>query len=138
MVWRELFWFVIAGVAGFVADAGILYAAISMGLGLYVGRAVSFLTAVWVTWQINRRYTFSARTEKSAWHEWLHYLLAMSGGGIVNYATYCVAVKVLSSSALLPLYSVAIGSVAGMSVNFATAKWWVFKRKNGGTSPRDI
>jgi putative flippase GtrA len=138
MIWRELVRFAIAGAAGFIADASILYAALSIGLGLYVGRAVSFLAAVWVTWQINRSHTFSAGTGKSAWHEWLHYLLAMSVGGLVNYATYCVALKFLSSSALLPMYSVAIGSMAGMLVNFATAKWWVFKRKSGCVRPREI
>jgi putative flippase GtrA len=126
---RELLRFAIAGVIGLVVDAGVLYGMLALGAGYFVGRAVSFVAAVWSTWQFNRRFTFVQGSNKSAWAEWWHYLFAMLGGGVVNYAAYSATVLLLPKSALLPLIGVAIGSLAGMTVNFVSAKLWVFKAR---------
>jgi len=127
---RELLRFALAGVAGFVVDAGVLYSMLAIGAGYFLGRGFSFLAAVWATWQINRRFTFTERTDKSLWTEWWHYLLAMLGGGAVNYAAYSAAVLLLPKGPLLPLFAVAVGSLAGMTVNFVSAKLWVFKARS--------
>lgn len=119
--------FAVGGAIGFVADAGMLYLMIALGLGYFGGRLVSFVFAVWVTWQFNRRFTFRARTDIPVWREFLHYFVAMLGGGAVNYAAYSATVVLLPPSNLLPLIGVAVGAIAGMAVNFATAKWLVFK-----------
>jgi putative flippase GtrA len=108
--------FAIAGVIGFVVDAGVLYLALACGLGFFAGRIVSFMAAVWVTWRI-----------RSAWVEWWRYLLSMLGGASVNYAAYSVVVLTVHGSRLVPLIAVACGSVAGMFVNFFAAKFWAFK-----------
>jgi putative flippase GtrA len=126
---RELLRFVIAGVLGFVVDAGVLYIALAAGLGYFAGRAVSFLCAVWATWQINRRYTFVSDRSESAWVEWWRYLAAMSAGGGVNYGAYSATVLTLKGLPFLPIVAVAAGSLAGMVVNFATAKLWVFRQR---------
>jgi putative flippase GtrA len=125
---RQLLLFAGAGVAGFLVDAGVLYLALDAGIGYFGGRAVSFLCAVWVTWQINRRFTFVAKPNESIWREWWRYLAGMSGGGAVNYAAYSLIVITLDGRAFLPAYAVAAGSLAGMAVNFIGAKWWVFER----------
>lgn len=123
-----------AGVAGLVADAGVLYLLMGLGLGWAAARVLSFLAAVWATWNLNRRYTFEAGGA-SAWRQWWRYLLAMSGGGLVNYAVYSAVMlyaphrwPLLLPIALLPLCAVAAGSVAGMTVNFGSAKFFVFSR----------
>ncbi|MFM0308877.1 GtrA family protein [Paraburkholderia sp. RL17-383-BIF-A] len=121
--------FTIAGAVGFVVDAGILYLALKAGIGAYVGRAISFLCAVFATWQINRRYTFRHATSQSVWREWIEYLLAMMLGGACNYGMYVVAMKLVPASALTPLLGVAAGSITGMVVNFTTARIWVFRHK---------
>jgi putative flippase GtrA len=54
------------------------------GANFYSGRVLSFLSAVWLTWRLNRRYTFAA-SGSSAWREWWRYLTVMLGGGAVNY-----------------------------------------------------
>ncbi|BCF95373.1 GtrA family protein [Paraburkholderia largidicola] len=130
LAYRQPLLFAVSGIAGFITDAGILYAASAAGLGYFAGRAISFLCAVWVTWQINRRYTFAADRRQSAWSEWLNYLAAMSAGGAVNYAAYTAAIVTLQlSPAVRPLAAVAMGSLAGMIVNYATAKLWVFSSR---------
>lgn len=126
---RELFHFAIAGVIGFVVDACVLYMALALGSGYFFGRGVSFTAAVWTTWRINRRFTFSADPHVSALTEWWRYLLAMLGGGLVNYAVYSAVVVSMPHSSMLPLYAVATGSIAGMVINFLTAKLWVFSKR---------
>lgn len=126
---RQLFRFGLAGVAGFVVDTLVLYLMLYCGLGFYLGRLVSFFCAVWVTWHINRNYSFAdgAKTAPS-WQEWWRYLAAMSLGGSVNYLAYSAALLLSDTIRTHPVYAVAVGSLAGMVVNFVSAKWWVFKR----------
>ncbi|MCP3728241.1 GtrA family protein [Paraburkholderia sp. CNPSo 3272] len=121
--------FALVGAIGFVADAGTLWVALHLGSGYFAGRAASFLVAVWVTWQLNRRFTFDARRSGSAWHEWWRYLAAMSAGGCFNYAAYCAVILTLPHTAYVPFLGVAAGSLAGLAVNFASARWWVFRHR---------
>jgi putative flippase GtrA len=130
---RELIRFAIAGVVGFAVDAGILYLMLALGAGYFVGRCVSFFAAVWITWRINRRFTFSPRPGQSQWQEWWQYLFAMLAGGAVNYAAYSIVILLLPKTALLPSYAVAVGSIAGMTVNFLSAKLWIFRKSRDKT-----
>lgn len=122
-----------AGVIGFVIDAGVLYTALMAGADHFTGRLVSFVCAVWVTWQLNRRMAFHDVRGVSAWVEWWRYLAAMSGGGFVNYIAYSVCIWHLPATAFAPLVGVAAGSITGMTVNYATSKFWVFRQPNGQT-----
>jgi putative flippase GtrA len=121
--------FALVGTVGFLADAGVLWLALHLGLGYFAGRAASFLCAVWVTWQLNRRFTFVAHQSGSAWREWWRYLVAMSAGGGVNYAAYCAVVLAMPHASFVPFLGVAAGSLAGLAVNFASARWWVFRHR---------
>jgi putative flippase GtrA len=125
---RELIRFAVAGAVGFAIDAGILYMALALGAGYFSGRFVSFISAVWVTWRINRRFTFTPSPHTSQWKEWWQYLFAMLGGGMLNYAAYSAAVLSLPESSMVPIYAVGIGSLVGMAVNFLSAKLWIFRR----------
>ncbi|WP_050479301.1 GtrA family protein [Herbaspirillum rhizosphaerae] len=126
---RQLFRFGLAGVAGFVVDTVVLYLMLFLGLGFYLGRLVSFFCAVWVTWHINRNYSFApGQKTPPSWQEWWRYLLAMSLGGAVNYLAYSASLQMSDVIRAHPVYAVAVGSLAGMAVNFISAKWWVFKR----------
>lgn len=124
----ELLRFAAAGVVGLVVDVAVLYLALAAGLGFYAGRVLSFLSAVFVTWRINRRYTFRGAAGVSVWREWYSYLGMMLGGGVINYAVYSAAMPLgawLLPSPLLPLLplaGVAAGSLAGMVVNFFGAR----------------
>lgn len=125
---KQFILFAIAGAVGFLVDVAILYLMLAGGLGYFVGRAISFLSAVIVTWQINRRYTFYATAHDGLWREWWRYLVAMSAGGVVNYSCYTAVVLLLPKTYLLPVIAVAAGSISGLGVNFLTSKFWVFKR----------
>jgi len=130
---RQLPAFALAGAVGFLVDAGILYAALAVGTDYYSGRVVSFCAAVSTTWLINRHWTFAAVRVKPSMKEFARYFGAMALGGAVNYATYAIVVATLPRTPWLPLAAVAAGSIAGLGVNFATARAWVFRR---GKQPR--
>lgn len=119
--------FAVAGVAGLLVDVAVLYLARAAGLDWYAGRAVSFLCAVFATWQINRRYTFHP-AGGSLWAEWWRYLLAMSGGGAINFGAYSAMVYLFPGLPGLGFWAVCVGSLAGMTVNFIGARWFVFQR----------
>ncbi|NHZ60831.1 GtrA family protein [Massilia genomosp. 1] len=125
----QLLRFGVAGVAGLLVDLAVLALARGAGLDPYAGRALSFLCAVFATWQINRRYTFHP-AGISLWTEWWRYLLAMSGGGLVNFATYSAIVWCFPTLPYNPYWGVCAGSLAGMTVNFIGARCFVFQRKS--------
>lgn len=127
----QLLRFGIVGGIGFLVDAGVLTALLAAGLDPYSGRVASFLAAATTTWILNRSFTFR-RDSRSAAHpagEWMAYLGLMVIGGLVNYGTYAAAVSLLEPVSQHPVIGVAMGSIAGMAINFWTSKTLVFERK---------
>lgn len=126
--------FAVVGAIGFVVDVGVLYATTGFA-GWYGGRALSFWAAATSTWWLNRRFTFtpasastSGTPRRSLIGEYLSYLLSMVGGGIVNYLAYALTLHYLSGP-VAPAIGVAVGSVAGLTVNFLLARHVVFSAK---------
>jgi putative flippase GtrA len=125
--YQQFIRFAIVGAIGFVVDVGVLYLNLHLGMGYFIGRAISFLCAVWVTWKINRQFTFISNGGNSDLKEMLRYLTAMLFGGLINYLAYMIVVMRAHNLPFLPFFAVAIGSIAGMMVNYFSAKLWVFK-----------
>jgi putative flippase GtrA len=125
---HHVFKFAIVGVIGCVVDIAILYVGLALGLGLYVGRLLSFIAAATTTWIINRSWTFAGRqSQKNIWQEWLHYMGLMVIGGVFNYAAYAIAIYYVSLIRQYPVLGVMIGSVVGMFANFISARFVIFK-----------
>jgi len=124
---RELVLFGLAGGIGFVVDASVLYL-LKASLGLYFGRVLSFLCAVLTTWVINRHLTFNQRASGlSLAREFSGYLGLMLGGGLVNYTSYALLVYFFEFVARQPVWGVAVGSCAGMLVNWLLARFFIFR-----------
>ena len=126
---KQLLFFCISGGVGFLVDAGVLYALIGLGLNPYAARVVSFLCAVFATYLVNSKYTFSHVRGQSRTRQAAKYLLAMSLGGACNYAAYAAMLAVLPHARLSPLFALMMGSFVGLFVNFASSKFWVFKHR---------
>jgi putative flippase GtrA len=121
--------FAIAGAVGFLVDAGILYLTKAQ-LGLYGGRALSFVCAASTTWVINRTVTFAGHhSGKPLLQEYLSYLLLMCGGGIVNYGAYAAGILVSPTVKTHPVIGIAMGSLAGLAVNFVSSKFLLFQNR---------
>jgi putative flippase GtrA len=121
---RQFRRFTLVGAAGFAVDVAVLYLALTLGLGLYSGRLVSFLAAATATWLGNRHFTFTgaAPPRHRAHGEWFRYLLAMAAGGLLNYGVYAGLVFQFMLFRSQPWLAVAAGTGAGMLLNFALAR----------------
>ena len=126
----EFMRFGLVGTAGFLVDASILQLCLSwLGIGPYAGRAISFAVAVTFTWFCNRHFTFRQRGGGHWLRQWSRFVLLMLAGGGLNYGTYAVLVAWAPPFTAYPVLAVAAGSLAGMMVNFATARYLVFGRR---------
>jgi putative flippase GtrA len=124
---RELVLFGLVGVIGFLVDSGVLYL-LKSSMGLYYGRLFSFISAVLTTWILNRHLTFSKRASGlSLFTEFSRYFGLMLGGGVVNYASYALLVYFIEFVARQPVWGVAVGSCAGMMVNYLLARFFIFR-----------
>ena len=120
--------FCIAGTLGFIADVAVLWLVLDQ-LGLYLGRVVSFMVAVTVTWIVNRHLAFHDRRATAWSREWARYIVANSAGAVLNYGTYVLMVSTLSLAATYPYLGVAAGSIAGLVLNFTASNFLVFQRR---------
>ena len=125
---RQFLRFACVGAITYFVDAGVLTAVLAVAPGrFYLGRVISYLAAASFAWALNRRFTFGA--SGSRWREWLRYLLANLSGGLVNYAVYAELIASSSFCRLYPMLPVALGSLAGLMLNFAASRWFVFVGK---------
>ncbi|MFM9927536.1 GtrA family protein [Variovorax sp. H27-G14] len=125
---REFLSFAVVGVAGLVVDVVVLYLLAPL-LGWYVARGLSFLAAATATWALNRRYTFAERrSDVPVLREYLGYLVTMLGGAAVNYSAYVLVLHWVTG-AWAPAAGVALGSCAGLALNFLSARYLVFRAK---------
>jgi putative flippase GtrA len=127
---RQFLRFALVGAAGFGVDAGSLYLAVrELGLGLYLGRLMSYLAAATFTWALNRRYTFHAQRDHIRSREWVRYLAANTAGGLLNYGVYALLISSVESAERWPVIAVAAGSTAGLFANFVLSRRLVFTRR---------
>jgi putative flippase GtrA len=127
---RQLMLFGIGGVIGFVVDAAIVQALVSLaGWDPYASRLLSFLAAATATWLFNRHFTFRAERHYGVFGEWARWMLAMSGGFVVNYSVYALLLFQVALLRELPALAVAAGSLAGFVVNYASSRLWIYRRR---------
>lgn len=127
---KEIFYFGIAGVIGYFIDVAITSLLIPL-FGVYVARIPAFVAAATSTWIVNRSLTFKNLKSRhsSLRKEYLHYLSLMIGGAIVNYTVYAVAITFLEGAAYDIYLAVALGSLAGMMVNYLLSRRYIYSGK---------
>lgn len=126
---KQFLRFCVVGAVGFVIDAGILQLLVSgIGVNLYLARIISFLVAASATWLMNRRYTFEV--EHPATHsEWVRYITIMVLGALVNYGAFAISIAVWGMARAQPWLGVAVGSIAGLGINFMSSRLLLFRNK---------
>lgn len=124
----QLLRFSAVGAIGFAIDAAVLVALLRWtALDPYAARMISFSTSAVNTWWMNRAFTFAVhRRTHSAPGELARFLTVAGLAGAVNYAAYAVAISRLGTAPLAAVVAVAIGSLAGLAVNFNGARLLVF------------
>lgn len=118
--------FGVVGTVGFVVDTAVLYAGLALGLGLYGGRAVSYLAAATTTWALNRAWTFRGQGQAPVMRQWALFVAINLVGFAFNYGTYAALIATVAFVAQYPVIGVAAGSLAGMLGNFLLSRRFVF------------
>lgn len=113
------------GAAGFVVDTAMVYA-LRDSVGLYGAGVAAYLLAATFTWLFNRVWTFRGAHRGGIGRQWALFLLAQSLGFVVNRGVFAVLVTVSSLCAAHPVLAVFAGMLAGMFLNFAMARRFVF------------
>lgn len=128
---RQFLWFCLSGGLAFLIDAGCTQAWVWAGLDPWTARGLAFPVAVTFTWLFNRRYTFRTPTRtQGLWREYLTYVGTQVFGLSVNLGSYALLVWLSDTVHAWPVIGVAVGSVAGLLVNFLGAKHLAFRRRN--------
>ena len=114
--------FLQVGAIGFAIDAGLLWGLVYlMGLEPIVGRMISFIATIMVTYALNARYTFNVLPSKSSMPR---YGVIQSVGALLNFGSYSWLVAVLQ---IEPLIALCIGAALGSTHNFLMMRSFVFK-----------
>lgn len=119
------------GGIGFAVDGAILSVLVhGLGWPHLQARAVSFATAVTVTWLCNRRWVFSATDD--ATREYGAYFGVQAAGAAINLGTYALVIALVPELARLPLLPLSAGAALAMVFNYSAATRWVFSRAAAG------
>ncbi len=120
--------FGVIGSLGFLVDTATVYAAhFGLGLGLYVAGVLGFLVAASFTWALNRRFTFPEARGEARGRQWARFVATQTFGFLVNRGTYTGLVAFVTVAREHPVLAVAAGSLAGMALNFLTARTIAFR-----------
>jgi len=119
--------FVLVGGVGFLIDALVLQLVIYYGgLDPYTARFTTFPIPIFVTWLLNRRYTFRDHNTSNKTKEYATYFLVQVCGLAFNFSAYSIAVYSSPFIAQYPIIAQAMGSIAAMLFNFYAAKRYAF------------
>lgn len=113
------------GAAGFVVDTSVVYA-LRGTIGIYGAGVAAYVAAASFTWLFNRIWTFRGPHRIAAGRQWAAFMAAQSLGFVVNRGVFAVLVTVSPFCAEYPVVAIAAGMVAGMFLNFAAARKYVF------------
>ncbi|MBV9538246.1 MAG: GtrA family protein [Acidisphaera sp.] len=116
------------GFLGFLADTACVYA-LKGAIGLYAAGFVSYLIVGTANWLLNRLWTFRDRERGrgDVRRQWVLFLAVNAIGLALNRGAYVLTLAFWSLARAYPVISVFAGAVAGMFVNFALNRRWVFR-----------
>ena len=128
--WREAIGFGMVGCVGFAVDAAIfLVLTHALSLPVLAARLLAFVPATVVTWALQRRLVFRTSASSERKHrEYARHVAAQSMGIAVNFACFWLAVRAGFGQGNAQMVPLALGTIAGMGVNFVGARRFVFRR----------
>lgn len=127
---RKICGFLLVGGSGFIIDATVLTLLTHFaGWTPWHARIPSFLTAVLVTWVLNRRYTFINRGLRHKTTEALGYTLIQTGGALINLAIFGVCLHFFATLRALPVIPLSVGAVGGFAFNYLLSDQLLYRKR---------
>ena len=122
--------FCVVGGVGFCVDAAVLLLLVGVaGLDPVAARFASFACAVLATFELNRRWAFAGAPPQPYLHRLAAYLGVQGVGFLFNLGVYSASYLLLPAPLNAPVLSLAYASVLALVVNFAGARFVVFRRR---------
>lgn len=125
---KQFIKFGIVGSIGFIIDASVLLLLVEkFSFSIEYSRVFSFLIAVFVTWFLNRNFTFSKAQKFNKKGEYFLYLIIQSIGVLLNYLIFIALINYNVFFKEYLIISLAISSIIVMSFNFYMLKIKIYK-----------
>ncbi len=119
--------FAFVGLIGFFVDYLTLqFFYLVFGFPIMLARSISFLTAVFSNWLLNRKWTFSNRGKTNLKQQYSKFLLSSGIAAIPNLLIFKLMLELLPENQLNILIALVLGILAGFMVNFILSLKWVF------------
>ena len=132
---RALRSFAVVGGIGFAIEAVLLTVLTQVaGWTPWQARIPSFVTAVLVTWALNRRHTFPGRGLQRRSLEALSYACIQICGALINLAIFGVCLRHAALMRDVPVIALGIGAVGGFAFNFAVSNAVLYSRHRADVS----
>lgn len=136
---RALSSFSIVGGIGFAIEAVLLIVLTHYsGWTPWQARVPSFITAVLVTWALNRRHTFPGRGLQRRSLEALSYAAIQVGGALINLLIFGLCLRHFPPLRSVPVVTLGIGAIGGFAFNFIVSNAALYSRPRadaGGPAP---
>lgn len=122
---KDFIKFCVVGTIGFLVEAAIIQIVkwIWIDFLLYV-RFVSFPTALFVTWILNRVFVFESNNSKVK--EVVKYVVVQVLGALLNISVYSIFIIYSLFFFNYPVLALALGSIVALFWNYIFSKIWVF------------
>ncbi|WP_072679786.1 GtrA family protein [Arcobacter sp. LA11] len=128
---KQFIKFGVVGTIGFIVDATILvYLINSLSFEIPFARIISFIIAVFVTWTLNRNFTFTKNRNFEKRKEYIYYLSIQTIGALLNYIIFILLVYFDEFFKNNIIISLAIASVLAMFFNFFMIKRKIYNNSN--------
>jgi putative flippase GtrA len=118
----EFFRFVVVGVIGFIVDGGGTWLLVHLGVPPVAARVGPLLSAIVVTWLLNRRLTFKIERPKSR-AELVRYATVALSSAAMNFALYSALVLL----GVYPILAVAVATLVLLLYSFFAYRRMVFR-----------
>jgi putative flippase GtrA len=123
---RQFLQFAIIGVAGFLWDTGIVYAA-TPWIGPYAAGIISFFIVGSINWSANRFWTYRHLNHGAMHRQLVRFLIANVVGFVLNRGTYMGLIYTQPLFREYLVLATGAGAGAGMFVNFFLSRKLVFR-----------
>jgi putative flippase GtrA len=129
--WKRLVIYAAIGGIGFCVEGLIIsFATIILDFSAITTRLISFPSAVFITWWLNRKYNF--RSDEAVLTEASRYFGSQGVGALTNVAVFVCCLYFLPSLAGRPIFALGLGAIAGLTVNFLLSYFYVFNKSRKG------
>lgn len=122
---QQITGFATVGALAFLIDAGLLQLIVWLGGNPYIGRLISFTSALIFTWWMNRTYSFRQHNNPGL-REFVRYLASVSLGGVVNWGIYLTVIHLWLFDSAYAALAIIPATAASMFCNFMLMKFVVF------------